>query len=583
MKSWWERNKDTYLTIIFCLLSILFTLSLFKNISYPLFWADESMTVMHGKRVLEYGYPKVHDGKNVLYDLRHPNPTLGIDEKTDAFIGGANWGQYYIAAIGVKLAEMSDDIFTRTAIIRTTFALVGLTGLAIFAFLATHFFYSKPAKTVFLILFAFLELISVPLVLHLREARYYSLSVFFIATTVFIHAQYRLMKKFSYRKYFMLLIISLFLLFVTFSPAYFISLAALFFYELTSFVKQLFFSGPGKMQADDHTLFPRERLFKRYIRDALPLLISLVTVYPLIVFFDMFHISEEMSKFYASVFHNAPLDMYKNNLAFTWRYFASFDSIYLAIFLKVSLLSCFLLTFLKKDLSPFDMPKVIFSVFLTLFFVVYCLAIAKIPNLLFTRYIIPLQPVLTLIIIFDLAIIYNFVSGNQAFFKSYVRSSLVVIFFGLIFYNISNNVDYIKGHIYELSHQYRGPLDFVIPFIKDKYVDTGRLVIATNYEETSFMYYLDSKVIIGFVGNNLDEDSRAIPDVIVYRQGVSRNFVDLFSEFFNRGQYNRILFPVVDRPPNNIPELNWDPPLAHRFRTEMTDDDRAKVEFFLRM
>jgi hypothetical protein len=40
--------------------------SLFKNISYPLFWADESMAVMGGVRVLEYGYPKVHDGKNVF-------------------------------------------------------------------------------------------------------------------------------------------------------------------------------------------------------------------------------------------------------------------------------------------------------------------------------------------------------------------------------------------------------------------------------------------------------------------------------------------------------------------------------------
>jgi hypothetical protein len=239
----------------------------------------------------------------------------------------------------------------------------------------------------------------VPLVLHLREARYYSLTVFFIATTVFIYAEYRIRNKLSYKTYSILMIASLFLLFVTFSPAYFISLAAMFLYESITFVIQLFFRSDRKKQAEVHALFSQELPFKSHIRYILPLLISLLTVYPMIVFFDMFHISEEMSKFYVSVFHNDSMDMYKNNLTFNWKYFASFDFIYLAIFLKFSLLSCFLLTFLKKNLSPFDMPKAAFSVFLTLFFIVYYLAIAKIPNPLFTRYIIPLQPVLALIIV----------------------------------------------------------------------------------------------------------------------------------------------------------------------------------------
>ena len=73
----------------------------------------------------------------------HPNPKLGIDEKTDAYIGGANWGQYYFAAIGIKLAEMSDDFFTKTAVIRITFALTGLAGLAILAFLCSAVFPDK--------------------------------------------------------------------------------------------------------------------------------------------------------------------------------------------------------------------------------------------------------------------------------------------------------------------------------------------------------------------------------------------------------------------------------------------------------
>jgi hypothetical protein len=31
----------------------------YENIPYPLRWADESMTVMHGKRALKYSCPKV--------------------------------------------------------------------------------------------------------------------------------------------------------------------------------------------------------------------------------------------------------------------------------------------------------------------------------------------------------------------------------------------------------------------------------------------------------------------------------------------------------------------------------------------
>ena len=82
-----EKNPhEKYLVVLCWLLSFVFLISLFKNISYPLFWADESMTVMGGVRVLDFGYPKVHDGKNVLYDLRHPNVRLGIDEKTAAIV-----------------------------------------------------------------------------------------------------------------------------------------------------------------------------------------------------------------------------------------------------------------------------------------------------------------------------------------------------------------------------------------------------------------------------------------------------------------------------------------------------------------
>jgi len=581
MRSLSDHSKSRILTLVLVLLCALLLTSVFKNISYPLFWADESMTVMGGVRVLEYGYPKVHDGKNMLYDLQHPDISLGIDEKTDAYIGGANWGQYYFAFLGIKLAEMSDDLFTKTGIIRATFALVGLAGLMVLAFLTKQFFHTKLSKTEFLTLFVFFELISVPLVLHLREARYYSLTIFFAALTIFAYAQYRILKKSSYPTYVILLIVSLFLLFFTFSPAYFIFLFTVLIFESLILVKHLVSGYSRRSQVTSTALSSWKGPFRDYLQFVLPVILSLVSVYPLIVFFEMFHIGDKMAEFYANVFNTDAVEMYKNNLLFIWKYFSEAEFIYLAVFLKAALFYVFLSKRMNKHLHFFDMSKIKFSLFLSLFFVVYCLAIAKIPNPLFTRYIIPLQPILALIIILDIAVLYDFVSQYRLPVAAFARGFLAVIIAGSIMFNIVQNANYLKGHLFEVLYQYRGTLDYVIPFIRENYPNPENLVIATNYEETSFMYYLGSRVIVGHVGNNLAEDARTQPDIIVYRKSWM-DFEDVFRNFLALKAYGRISFPVFDYPVNNIPELNWQPPFKHRFRTLQASKEEDKVDIFVR-
>ena len=575
------RAKYLYAPIL--TLVLLLTASIFKNISSPLFWSDEGMTVMHGKRVLEYGYPKVHDGKNVLYDLDHSNLTLGIDKKTDAFIGGANWGQYYVAALGVVIAEISDDIYVKTGIIRSLFAFFGLAGLVLFAYLASNFFYSSLSKTVSLISFAFLELISVPLVLHLREARYYPLTVFLVALTVFAYVRYRMLNKAGYGSFLVFLTISLFLLFLTFSPPYFILLIAIFLFESLMLATRLVLKHRGSQAATSSRLVPPKALFLEYLKIMLPLLLSLIAAAPLIFFFRMFRIAEEMAKFNFSVAGMDSLQMYFMNLSLLWRYFSSSDYIYLAIILKVLLLACLSLRVWTTHVSTLDIPKTVFSSFLTILFIVYAFSIAKIPNLLFTRYFIPLQPVLALIIILDAAVISDIISRWRHAAAVFSRSVLIILCLGFVYLNISSNLENIEGHAYELFHPYKGALDYVIPFIKGKYKSTDNLVIATNYEETSFMYYLDAKVIVGYVGNNLDDDSGATPDIIAFRSKVSNKFQDLFSDFLKKGQYIKIAFPVMDLPPNNFPELNLAPPLMHRFRTLETGNEDLKVDIYLRI
>lgn len=576
-----KNLRERYLTVIFYFLSLLFVVSLFKNISYPLLWADEGMTVMYGKRVLEHGYPKVHDGKNVVYDLRHPNPNLGIDEKTDAYIGGPSWGMYYVAAVAVKLAKMSDDIFTKTAILRIPFALAGLIGLGILGLLGAEFFESRSSKKGFWVLFAFFELISVPLVLHLREARYYSLTICLIALVILIYTRYKILKKAKYLTYAVLLTVSLFLLFVTFSPGYFIFLIAISLYESMGFVKDLFLKYTKKKGQTALGRLSLNQSVRYYFRTLLPLILSLIAVSPLISFFKTFYIAEETAKINRFLFGVSGWDMHLSNLSVIWRYFASFDFIYLAIFLKF----CLFLFFLRvaiRDIPASDMRKLMFSNFLTVIFIIYFFAIGRIPYFPFTRYFIPLQPVLAVMILLDMALVYNIVLLRPPRRIKYYKVILLIVFSGLIVNNIGNNIEHIKGHVYELSHQYKGPLDYVIPFIKERYGETDKLVIATNYEETSIMYYLDSKVIIGYVGNNLEQDRRMVPDIVIFRKGWRNLDPKIFFDFLVRHRYQRISFPVVDYTVNNIPELNLSPEYQHQFETLNTEDERKKVDIFLK-
>lgn len=578
-----ENLRERCLTLIFYSLSLLFAVSLFKNISYPLLWADEGMTVMYGKRVSEYGYPKVHDGKNVVYDLRHSNPKLGIDEKTDAYIGGPSWGMYYIAAVAVKLAQMSDDLFTKTAILRIPFALAGLIGLAILAFLGAQFFENRFSKYGFLILFAFFELTSIPLVLHLREARYYSVTVFLTALVIFIYARYRILKKAKYSTYAVLLTLSLIFLFATFSPGYFIFLIAISLCDSIGFIKDLF---SKYIRRTGHIVqgmsFSPNKPFKYYLQGLLPVMLSLIAVSPLLSFFKTFYIGEETAKFNRFLFGGISVwDLHLANLTIIWRYFTSYDFIYVAIFLKV----CLLLSFIRlvvRDVPPLDMRKLMLSNFLTVIFVIYFFAIARIPYFPFTRYFIPLQPILAVMIILDMALVHNLISSRPPRGIKYYKIIFLIVLAGFILTNIGRNIGYMRGHVYELSHRYKGPLDYLIPFIMETYRDTDKLIIATNYEETPLMYYLDSKVIIGYVGSNLEQDTRMVPDIIIFRKGWRNLNPKIFVDFLMRHRYQRVSFPVVDYTVNNIPELNLSPAYQHQFRTLETKDEKMKVDIFLK-
>ena len=99
----------------------LFAGLLLGRLAWPLLWQDEGETAMFARRVLEYGYPRVHGERNVVYQFAF-DVARGVDERHDAYIG-TTWGHFYFAAPGVALADRTTDLRRKTFLMRLPFAL----------------------------------------------------------------------------------------------------------------------------------------------------------------------------------------------------------------------------------------------------------------------------------------------------------------------------------------------------------------------------------------------------------------------------------------------------------------------------
>jgi hypothetical protein len=567
--------KNTLFLFFSAMLFLLLLFSLFKNISYPLLWNDESMTAEGAKVVLEYGYPKVHGKKNVFYDFLHTNPTIGINEKDDAFAASSSWGQYYYSVIGHKLAEQTDNLYTKTGIIRSTYAIAGLFGMLFLAFVAMRFVHGALARNVFVVLFLLFSLISISQTLHLREVRYYSLALLLSSVIIGLYIRFRFYKPFNRMIFILLEAAALWMAFVTWSPLFVIVLFSMGVSELFIFVGRY-----------------KKSSFAGALQNAWPALAlalaAAVSVIPMVIEFKYFEISSAIAEFFG---FNAK--MYRDNVSTLFEHFKNQELLFAAIAMKIFLLCC-----IKKSRAQNpELFKV--SAFLTLYFLASCFIIARIPQSVSIRYVTYLQPVLSVIIIFDLfMVLYAAKNKRWSMHKNSKKITATAIsekritrkmafpllVFALLFsYTFFNNMHKIKGHVYEMFHQYKGPLDYTIPYIKENFPRADTLVIAANYEEYSYMYYLGSKVIVGYVGDNLEEDAKLVPDIIAYRKMWPR-FADLFNYYFSRARYEPVSFPVFDSPLNNSPGFDnaQYPQFNHRFKTTHTDDARQATYLCIR-
>jgi hypothetical protein len=546
-----KRTQNKILAGILIFLCSVFAVSLFKNIAYPLLWNDEAETAVFADRVLDYGYPRISDGKNILYLFEMPGK-VAWEKKTGAYIG-TGWGQYYYAVPGAMLARNVNEIYKKTAILRIPFAIIGFAGLALIVLSVIRIFKEDlRAKLSFLSLFALFEIISIPLVLHLREARYHSILVFLLACLLYLYINHKFFGTPGNFWYISLTAVSAFLLFNTFSPAYFIIIVTIILYECAYFFK--------------------ERKAKSSAVNIMPFLLSLIFVAPLLIFFRTFQISGEYARFAAG--YCAP---YCTRVLEIAGFFLRYDFLWPAIMVK-AILFCLWFRF-----RPGTNTKFYVSNLLSVFFIIYILVIAKMPlPVIFQRYYIAMQPILTLILLIDIFNVFDLISGiGIVDLKRRFKTIFVLSITAVLLLSGVSKIGAIEGHLYEITHRYRGPLDFVVPYIKANYSEPGRLVIATNYEEPAYMYYLGSKTTVGFVGNNIEADSKIQPDIIVLRKQRLSGQQQLFSNFLKSGSYKIVFFPVSDYPVNNIPELDHGR-FSHLYETPMPGNDNERLDIFVK-
>jgi len=557
-------------------LSLLLCVSLYKNISYPLLWNDESETAMTAVKILEYGYPKVHDGKNVIF-LPLTRLRLGVKAAYDANIS-IGWANYYFAAIGVLFARLTRDIYLQTALVRIPFATAGLIGLLILALSVKGIFPSPLHYRVFLTLFACVELCSVFLVLHMREARYYSLIIIVSACFLYACTRHFIHKKYHFGGYLASMTLLLVIAFNVNCILCYVFCAVLLFVQAVCASCAILKKTPDESGRP----FEMRRWLMELLKAVAPVVVAAALLAPLFVFYETFTTSALLARIY-----NFTFATYLSHLKLMVRYFSELELLYLALAMKVCALFGWALMRVRGSAGDGypgwraahgKMQRL--SFLLTSFLVIYSLMIANIPTYLFVRYYIVLQPVMAAMMITDLFIVIGYINALVPPGRRLpVRSGLAITAAALSLVTFYHTSAYIKGYIYQLTHQYKGPLDYIIPWIKENMRNTERLVVATNYEECSYMYYLDCKVTIGLIGNNLDEDLRHQPDIVVERKAYGRTH-DIFRRLLQQGNYVRVSFPVYDYPVNNIPDPFY---IGHLFETGYARNENEKTDMYVRV
>lgn len=525
------RERSTAVAALaLCAAVALFAVLLFARLGHPLFWHDEAETAAFAQRVLHFGFPKVHDGHNTLYSLwpGFRRKGVGIDEATDAYTGSP-WLQYYVGAAGVALGAGSDDLYARTAWVRLPFALLGCAGLALlFAAVRPSLGGGRARGLAFAAVYALLLAGSVLLLLHLREARHYALTTFGTGVFAFALLRRHAQEGLGYVAYAALLAVALLWLFHSFHPA------------------ALALGASG-------ALWLVMRAWRRdasagarvawLAREGAPFALAALATAPLLGFFDFFAQTQGWVERYGE-----PSRWLRNAGFVAWTLLRH-EWLLPALLLRVAV-EALAWRGAGRDDRDFA-ARLACARFLWLAVLVYALAMTGIP-FLFERYFVVLGPLLALSLVLDLASTLELAHAATNV-RTLARVALALGAAACAGVAIARAPE-LAGRVAEIRTPYRGPLDYVIPYLAERYPDPASLVIATNYEEPAFMFYLGSRVLVGFYAPDLAQDLTQVPDVIVPRPWPDH--MEDLRQLAARARYAPHAFPVGNLRWNNTPSLS---------------------------
>ena len=541
--------------IALAMAAALFATMVLTHLSYPLIWEDESDSVMFGQRILRFGYPKVHDEKNTLYGLKD-KLEIGVDPETDAYTG-APWVNYYVGAIGVALAEQVDDVYEKTFRVRLPYTLIGFAGLILlFVAVAPAMGASRGAKQRAAFTYLLMLCVSISLILHLREARYYPIVLLQYGALVYAFVRHHFYEQLSFGRYVAISFVSLFLLFNTFYPAFGVWCIA------TSI-----FLGLRALQRNE----PFASKVASLLRTNAPVFIATATVLPLLLYFDFAVQADRwFDQFGSSV------AAYGYNLWIVLFNMLRFEFLVPALVLKAALV---VLRFSHPTSRTDLRAGVSTSNFLATLLFCYWLVVSRSP-FIFERYFLTMGPLITIMVLIDGHILYERLCGLGGKIEKFGLRSGTALALILAAAVLFVRAPEIEGRVYEMRHQYKGPVDYFVPYILEKYEHPEDLVVATNYAEPVSMFYLGSHVTVGFYGTDLDRDLTIQPDIIVPRPW-KRNLEAL--EILAAGAtYEIKSFEVKNQMTNNTPALSpySSEGLKHRYKTVLATTARERLNIF---
>ena len=537
------------------------------GLGHPLFWQDEGETAMLGQRVLEYGYPKVHGETGVVYGVGVPM-SEAVDAGTDAYLGSF-WGQYYLAAAGISLSDGVVDPHDRTAWVRAPFVLIGLLGLGLLWWALQPALSGRSgARLDSALVFGVLLCLSVSLMLHLREARYYGPALGLIGAAFALEFRvWRTQKERSDAATLGFGVLSFLVLFALVNFFFPAAVAVAGWWAVERFWS--WFRNPGRAAS----------LFRSDWPLGLVLLLWALASFALMQMFGISRTAGILSDRW-----NFGLGLYLENLSHLGIFLARYEWLVPCVLAELGLW-----VLGKPAASEPDPEGPILDARWALYrFCILDGAVAALNPIFFERYFVPLGPVLALVLVLDLEVLRRRIARLEPGFRRRRTEwravvSVAAVLSGVLWVRAPE----LQGRMAEIRDPVEGPVDAGVHFISSRWVDPSVLTIATNYEAEPFMFYLGSRVVGRFHPGTPEAEAQEAalrPDLIIPRMTQPRS-LQAVRRYLLGGDFKRHELAVADTEYNNIPELYPGRVLStvHHFETRRAGDGDPPFSIYERV